>query len=118
LSEQKIVLPLICRYFYPEIATRMNRLEIQHAIFNTLPQLSEVQLIKLLDFINDLLSIKKSKKENKSPLPGKHQVKILTDESFDLALVGFPPVLLSKNTFITTVKVSKVEKLKPTIILE
>ena len=96
----------------------MSRLELQHAIFSVLPQLSELQQIKLLEFINAMLSIKKPQKEYKTPLAKMRQVQVIIDESFDYEPVEIPPGLLSKNAFITTVKGGKVEKLKPTIILE
>ena len=96
----------------------MSRLELQHAFFSVLPQLSEIQQTKLLDFINALLSIKGPQKETKTPLAKIRQVQVITDESFDYEQVETPAGLLSKNTFAATVKVGKVEKLKPTIILE
>jgi hypothetical protein len=90
--------------FIRKSAANMSSVQLQHAIFSALPQLSESQLGKLVEFINSMLAIQKPQAVIKA-VPGKmRKIKIFTDDSFDLEQDGVYAELPFHKTFVVQAK--------------
>jgi hypothetical protein len=95
----------------------MSSVHLHRAIFSALPQLSEVQQIRLLEFIQSLLSTSKQPVAKKTKPVVMREIKVLADETFSLEEADFHVSLPFSKTFVVKVNVGAVEKLKPVIHL-
>jgi hypothetical protein len=88
----------------------MTRIQLQNAILTSLRQLSEVQQIKLLNFINAMLAPQKAADVRKVKAKNRQEINVIIDESFDCEPITTHLGLPFKNTFAVEVIVEKVLK--------
>lgn len=95
----------------------MSILQLQHTLYNLLPQLDEVQLRKLMAFVQSLLPAQKQQPAPKPAAGGKREVKVIADDAFDLEADEIYLAVPFSKTYQVSAKVVAVEKLKPTPIV-
>lgn len=94
----------------------MSIVQLQHTLFNLLPQLSEGQFRKLMEFVNSMLAVQQPQPVPKPSTANKRDIKVIADESSQLEMTDIYMALPSANSFEVKVKVVAVTSMAPITI--